>query len=633
MAMMQEQARQRALLEADIAARIAEHTHINETLIKDIEDRISGDANLTYGIGNETAARNASDILIQTKIDNATTYLIQIQAFDAQSMIYFMTLMQNVTDITSGIFNETVARTDKDALLVAQDVIFDNALVLLVNLLTQETYNRTTTDDMIRMQLQLLGGAGVVYSVDGQLPDGGDIQIVSTNAARLTITNPPSTNQVVLTDNCLLSFNNTLGNGVHNFVFIANNGLVLTTPAPHTIQISSPYAGGIPTNIYHLSTVYPFGSESCYYQGCYSTDPVCNFAGDMNNNGVKLRDVVAGHCINPFTDCAPGWACDASPTGNWCTKTCTVGGTECQTYYGNQWACVAFPVFPTVSGQGLCQHTLGCSLGPSANTNRDETQCAFTSTLGAAQWQCQNNHCRQLFCFYDYDCSNGKNDVRYTCFNGRCVFGSFTGTVSGLNGGAYDINGGRTPGTLVSTYQFAGDSFHCPCDILNGNCPQRSTRGLAEPVIYSNAEPYVGYGLPCGFPTFDGQTCGFRIPAGQDSSWMIHVVINLRVSWNDNAAYGDHFWRLHINRGNGWEDIKGSATSHGRFVGFDEFPQTYVSLSTTVFMTSVSNFPYAQGQRLFIGWSCISGTIPSGNINHVPGVYWAEMNYDVTRVF
>jgi hypothetical protein len=64
-----------------------------------------------------------------------------------------------------------------------------------------------------------------------------------------------------------------------------------------------------------------------------------------------------------------------------------------------------------------------------------------------------------------------------------------------------------------------------------------------------------------------------------------------------------------------------------------EHNRVYVSMSATVAMSSVGNLPYAQGQFLFVGWSVHSGVILSGNINHVPGVNWYQILYDITQVF
>jgi hypothetical protein len=554
--------------------------------------------------------------------------LTQIQAFDALSTQYFMTLMMNVSTIYNGTTDEIAARQSNDTTLFAQDAIFDSTLVTLVNIMTQETANRTAIDAMIRFQLQEIAN-GLILNINGQFPVLNNMVLSALNSPRVTVTN--GTNQVIITSPGITTFNSlATGNDV---VFIGANGLLVDSPSANAVRLSFPLSSPVATNLYQFSTVYPFGSEFCAYQGCYNAEPNCH---PSNSAGVFVRknDAFDNPCIIDNPKCVFLFNCEETATGNWCVGPC-FADSDCTAVYGSQWVCDKTLTYP---GGGMCRHNGGCSLnGNYGPSSRDESQCADLPQLGADQWQCYNDRCRMRFCQYSYECQN-ELGADYTCFNGRCIYGTFTGGVSGLNNGMYDpATDARTPSVIVSTWQMTpndGDGL-CTC-CCNADCPQLNTQGIAGPAIYSNAEPWTGYGLPCGFGSFQGQDCGFRMPIGYDSSWMVRVTVNMRVSWDTYLAYGEHFWQLLINRGSGWEPIRGMCTSSFDQLqgpGGDANIGIYVSMSSTIFMTSISNLPYAQGQYLFVGWSMLAGVIPAGNINHVPGVTYYEIVYQATQVF
>jgi len=435
MLLMQKQALMQSALDADIVARKAEQGVVNVTLQNDTAARIEGFENITVGLEEEIAGRSANDTYLQGELTNASATITQIMIFNNYSLAEFMIIMSNITDISAEIMAETATRTAEQTALKAQQIILSTSLSILVNQLNIEIATRIAQDQSIET---LLTDAtyNLITSVNGLPPLNGTIILRSLNPVFVTITNGPAINQVFVTNNGVLTFNNIGPDGAGNVQIIAGQGIILSYPVAHLIQVSAVAGSAIGTNSYYTSSVYPYGQETCWINNAGDNNGAfCNQMQDEvllrcpvlfltyctgnfyctsgTNNFIMQFESAAGHAI-------PGWFCGATPVGNLCLAPCTAD-SDCVASYGSAWKCSAF-----YSGVRYCQQGNGC--------NSDESQCsaqhmlpflppsAFLPPVLGDSWRCISGQCRKMWCFYDYDCANAYgNGQAWQCWNGRCV--------------------------------------------------------------------------------------------------------------------------------------------------------------------------------------------------------------------
>lgn len=425
---------------------------VNETLLNDTAARISGFAAIAEGLEEEIVGRQLNDTILQQDIDNATATITQIVTFNNYSLAEFMVLMANITDISSDIIAETATRTAEQNALLTQQIILANSLTILVAQLNNEIATRIAQDQSIQQMLED-ATFNLIYTINGLPPLNGTIVLQSLNPVFVTVSNGPAVNevrrahffilffsladvfnQVFVTNNGILTFNNIAPDGLGNFQIIAGQGIVLSYPVANLVQISTVSGSIVGTNRYATSAVYPYGQETCWINnGGNVGGNFCNQEQDEVLVRVPTNSFPLGHC-STNSDCLAAnnpnivsfqsqvghplsWFCGATPLGPYCLAPCTADN-DCQKGYGNSWRCAL-----SFSGVNYCQNNQGCS---------DESECSqarmlpytaafFPLSLGD-QWRCISNRCRRLFCYYDTDCSNAFGVGQpWQCWNGRCV--------------------------------------------------------------------------------------------------------------------------------------------------------------------------------------------------------------------
>lgn len=592
MLLMQTQADQQNALDADIAARVAEQTFVNNTLIADIEARITGDADIEARLLAETAARIGNDTLIQIEIDNATTVMEAINAFDVYSMQKFMILMGNITDISDGIAAETIARIAADDALFAADVIIEEDLVLLVTEMTAEVAARIAKDDIINEQLHLIT-TSLLRTIDGQSPIAQNMVFQSLSGS-LVIGSGIPPNQITVTQSALLTLAGVTADAMGDISITANNGLSIAFPGANTVEII--YTGPAPPpamNVARLIAVYPHGLMACWVQ---SHDCLNDNGG--YKNGYLSSCLVATDCTGPL---------------------------------GSQWSCSGG--FPTSGTTNRCvNHACGTS----------EAQC---NNLLGNPWHCRNGWCVMDYCVFDSDCTDvyGLPVGAWFCVNYACVRAQENSPNLPIFTDAYPGGGTYQGVSQPNTSPFCGSGCVWPEEgAINGQLG-------AYPHVYGNRRPYdpiafyaggANNAQECIFqPQWGGLNCGFYMPVS-GGTFIVQITINIRVGLNQpNLGYYPVMWfYMHIDRSGAptpqWEMVDSDFVGINN-LGLGPLGESYISMSTTVIAStatpSSSMTPtMLPGTFVYAGWSAYWPH--SADPGSSEFVSWYSITYDITQV-
>jgi hypothetical protein len=588
MALMQTQAAQQSALDLDIAMRIAEQTYVNITLIADIAAREAGDAAIEARLLAEMAFRMGNNTALQIEIDNATTVMEAVNAFNAYSMQQFMIKMGNITDITAEIEAETVARIAADAALFAADIIIDADLVLLVSELTAEVNARIAKDAIINNQLHLIT-TSLLRTIDGQLPIAANMVFQSLSASLVIGSGIPA-NQITVTQNALLSLAGVLADASGNIAITANNGLSVTFPGPHIVQLL--YTGPVPPpamNSARLIAVYPHGLMNCWVQ---SHD--C-----LNDNGGGLKN---------------GWISD-----------CVGMNSVCHSQLGTQWMCSGG--FSTQPG-GRCVND-ACA---------DESQC---NNLLGNPWHCRKGMCVEDYCMVDDDCNDayGTTTGTWFCVNYACARAVPNSPNLPIFVDVYPGGGTYQGISQPNTSPFCGSNCVWPEEgAINGQLG-------AYPHVYGNRRPYDPHSpynilnLECIFDVaWDGKYCGFIMPAA-GGTFIVQMTINIRVGINQGGVfYGNLWFYMHIDRSGAptpnWEMVDSDFVGINN-LGVNPIGETYITMTTTIIASTAvpgsSMTPtMLPGTYVYTGWSAYwPHSADSGSSQYAS---WYSITYDITQI-
>jgi len=484
MALMQTEAAQNASLILDIETREAEQAFVNASLQADIIARETGDAAIADRLAEEIIEREGNDTLIEWAIGNVTASLEIVEAFDLYSSQQFIIIEGNITTITEDIYAEIAARIASQAALAAADAIIEADLVLLTSEMTAEVLARIAQDTLINNLLHLIT-MSLLRTIDGQSPIAKNMVFQSLSAS-LVIANGAPSNQVTLTQTALLTLAGVGGDGSGNLGILGANGLTITFPAPHVVEID--YTGSVPPapmNYARLVAVYPAVRLTQHLQAFY---------------GVNFLDGLIQ---------------------------CTVDAT-CTGAFGSEWRCVGgFSASPT---NKRCTNNLCVN----------EVQC--NNSLGQP-WHCRASKCMQDFCTYDDECNDAYGAPTgggYFCQNYACTRAQQNSPFIPIYTDTYPTDPG--------VYQVITQPQSCgagPCSGCvypqPGSCNNNAIAfpvNSAYPFVYGNRRPfdpistYTIYNqLECIFDaTWEGQQCGFIMPASV--TYVVQVTVNIRAGIN-----------------------------------------------------------------------------------------------------
>ena len=263
----------------ETAARIAE------------EDIIAGD------LANETAARTAIDIFFAAEIANLTNAVIVAEQYEVFSKATFLSLILNITNLQTVLFNEIAARIAGDALLTEQGALSDAAIAYLTTTLEHDIHDRMVQDVLINEWIAALDAIGKgIESINGQTGSiRNDVDIISTNV--LTTITAPAPGTLLFTNNAIVTMEGVGAAAGGNIVLEGGTGVNVVANGPHGLHISTPYA--------------PIGPNSVTIAGSTATE--FNFDGNINDwiyVGCFFQDYNTGG--GGFGTC--GWSAPDSST-------------------------------------------------------------------------------------------------------------------------------------------------------------------------------------------------------------------------------------------------------------------------------------------------------------------------------
>jgi len=596
MVLSQEQAAQNASLAMDIAMREAEQAFVNASLQSDIEARISGDAAIAQALAIEIMERIGNDTLIQYEINNETTVIETIEAFDAYSTQQFFIIEGNISSISEALSAEIAARIAAQAALQAADLIIEADLVLLIAELTAEVNARIAQDNLINLKLHLIT-TSLLRTIDNQLPIA-DNMVFESLSASVVIANGVPSNQITLTQTALLSLSGVTADASGNIGLVGVNGLTVTLASPTVVQIG--YSGPAPPaqmNHAVLTAVYPFPIETQWIQNAY---------GQNLNNGFAYAS------CNSDTDCS------TSPR------------------LGNQWTCSSS--FPTSANGKRCVNN---------QCNGDESQCY---DLLGQPWHCRNNMCVQDFCVYDQDCNDayGPNSGWF-CVNYGCARGQENSPYLPIFTDSYPYGAGPYQPVTQPDSSGSPDCTGCifpQAGAYNDNSIYWAPLN-AYPFVYGNRRPFdpiMTYApfrntQECIFDVaWEGEHCGFIMPGA--GTYIVQITVNIRVGINQPVSliYGRLWFYMHIDRSGSstpqWEKVDSDYLAINNPCSGCVIGQSYVTMSTTLSLSSATpsssmTEPIAPGTRVYAGWSAyMDHSVP----NPPQYVTWYSIVYEITQV-
>ena len=570
MAIMQEQARIRARLDADITDRILEHTRLQQGLANNTAQRIAGDQSIADRLAREIVWRIDNDTLFQQRIDNATAILVVLQQFELFSMDQFMLQMGNITDILADILAEIATRAAADATFAANDAIIENALVLLASELNAEIATRTAIDDLLRSQLWI--AQNTLLRVINVFPIGGDIQLVSTTPTTITVTDGPALDEIFIDAKGIVSFQGVGANSAGNVQFVAGYGIAIDYPAAHTIRVSTIAGPAIAQNIWNAAATYAFGSSTRYVN-----------AG-LSSAGGPLYDTMA----NALSLATPGLGCSVD--------------ADCTGLYGPGWTCFTTFLSGVFTG---CINT-GCT---------DESTC---SAIAGPAWQCLgvSPGCVQLYCTRDVECLVALVHGDAICWNFRCAIA------------APDPDFDRVP-AYPDAYPNDINTYR---QVSQGAVGQAGY--LHTPNVISNRPPFVGAvgteGNGCVFPVWDTHTCGFSVPSPAQS-WIVTMTVNIRVLLLNHNNQPYIFFRMFVDRNNGagFEIVDSEFVAIAESSPGAVFFTSYVTMSSTMIFTSDPIGPQTVSRPIYMGFDIWSPR--QAPVATVWG-QWYRFSYDATQI-
>ena len=587
MALMQTEAAQNASLILDIETREAEQAFVNASLQADIIARETGDAAIAARLAEEIAERLGNDTLIEYAIGNVTTTLEIVEAFDVYSSQQFIIIEGNISTVTEEINAEIAARIAAQAALAAADAIIEADLVLLTSEMTAEVLARIAQDTLINNLLHLIT-TSLLRTIDGQFPIAENMVFQSLSPS-LVIANGVPSNQVTLTQTALLTLAGVGGDGAGNLGILGANGLSISFPAPHVVEIS--YAGPVPPapmNYARLVAVYPAVRLSQLIQNIY---------------GVPFKNGLIQ---------------------------CTVDAT-CTGAFGTQWKCTAG--FSASASNKRCTNNLCVN----------DVQC---NNLIGQPWHCRSGECVQDYCTYDDECNDAYGAPTgggYHCQNYACTRAQQNTPFRPIYTDTYPTDPGA--------YQVITQPDKCgfpPCTKCvypqPGSCNNNAIAfpvTSAYPFVYGNRRPFdpistytIFNQLECIFgATWEGQQCGFIMPAS--GTYIVQVSVNIRAGINQPASLcrGRMWFYMHIDRTGGippnWEIVDSDYLAINNVCSGCALGEAYISMTTTVAMSSVNTPP---GTYLFAGWSGYNDfpdDCASGNDQFAT---WYSITYDITQV-
>jgi hypothetical protein len=594
MALAQTEAAINASLLMDIAMREAEQAHVNASLQADILVRETVDALIASRLAAEIAERMGNDTILQYAIDNATATLLFIEAFDLYSDQQFVIIENNITAITTQLETEIATRIAAQAAIAAAKLIIDTDLTLLVNALTAEVNARIAQDTLINLKLHLIT-TSLLYTIDGQSPIA-DNMVFNSLTSNLVIANGARSNQITLTQDSLLTLAGVGGDGAGNIAIVANNGLSLAFPSPHTIEIV--YSGSVPPtprNHARLVAVYPVGSTTCWIQ--------LHWCRNLKN-GAATCNADAG---------------------------CVAG-------IGSQWMCSGG--FPSSSTGNRCVN----------NDCTDESECNIK--LGEP-WHCRGGSCVQDWCTMDADCSDAFGTGWY-CVNYLCLRAIPNSPFLPIYSDSYPNGDGvyqsisqpstASEGCANCIFPQAGAFFNV---IPN----EGLLSGGTYPLVYGNRRPYdpIALGVvpaqECIFDTmWEGKDCGFIMPS-TGGTYIVQITVNIRAGLdNPTVVYYPRMWfYMHIDRSGAsppqWEMVDSDYASMQNVCSGCALTQTYISMSVTLILStaipsSSGTTTLAPGTPVYAGWSAYWPFSEVGGDGRGSAEYatWYSITYDITQV-
>jgi len=662
----------------DIDERIANNQNISDLIGNETQQRQDADTLLQERIDNATAAlaiikafqadADAKFMVLMQNITDLDAALIaentamqdKVNLMISQRAIIDTALVQLVNELNQ----EMMERMWKDDNLTVLVNLATYGIILNVNgvepVISTGLLYLVSTDTMTMEILNGTASNEVVIDNHGifSFSDTGIVNFARANElTQLFFTADNGFAIVSDPGSHTITINSTFASGQ-----VASNFAQLSATIPYGTDIAAYVRADARSNTASLpgmaSVIIDDPSSAPLGNGVFLATPLSNFEKGLivsdGSSSVMLRYGAPGFCVDdtPCTCVGAGcpvsayastvpaeWHCKDTPMGNMCMNYCTLGLPgifECGANYGPGWYCAAVQSSPP--GRGKCLQAgsfLPCN----------PALCELAPALGN-QWGCLPalfspgfSVCEQKFCYYDTDCSDKWSAFGYYtfCVNGRCVPSSkFNGdnypyvpmTVNApIPGqGAYPL----PPPTYIAPYPgyaspvssenslplgprspiplFGNQNLGWP-NTINTTCTD--THECPPDSVCAEGQCKRGY-----FQTWDGQNYGFRIPFGEEGTWMVKVTVTIRVLYSQINTNQNVFFDLYIDRGNGWEKKEGTfwgANSGGRTLtiplgGFPPFMYTpfwispYVSLSTTVFMSTLGDGAMAPGTPLYVGW-------------------------------